>query len=149
MKRKHCRQESTSLLVSSTYTCRRDTTFVSQHLNILTLNMTATEDAAQFIPCGQFAPGGKQHFRSDVTSFLTLKYIFLVRCTHICFVVFCNNQETAFGFHRTMKLTHLSVLSQCLTRSESFEVVNLMELSRCCVDITRILLCFMCNQSTV
>jgi hypothetical protein len=33
-KRKHCRKESTLLPVNGTYTCRWDTTFVSQHINV-------------------------------------------------------------------------------------------------------------------
>jgi hypothetical protein len=32
-KRKSCRNESTSLSVNGTYTCRRDTTFMSQHIS--------------------------------------------------------------------------------------------------------------------
>jgi hypothetical protein len=53
--------------VNGTYTCRMDTTFVSQHINtLLTLNVTATADAAQFIPRGQVAPRGAQHFQSDL-----------------------------------------------------------------------------------
>jgi hypothetical protein len=63
---KHCRKESALLPVNGTYTRRRDTTFVSQHINTLSLNMTATADAAQFIPHGQVAPRGAQHFRSDM-----------------------------------------------------------------------------------
>jgi hypothetical protein len=63
---KHSRKESTLLPVNGTYTCRRDTTFVSKHINTLSLNMTATADAAQFIPRGQVAPRGAQHFRSDL-----------------------------------------------------------------------------------
>jgi hypothetical protein len=52
---KRCRNESTLLPVNGTYTCGRDTTFVSQHINTLTLNMTTTADAALFIPRGQVA----------------------------------------------------------------------------------------------
>jgi hypothetical protein len=63
---KRCRKESPLLPVNSTYMCRRDTTFVSQHINILSLNMTATADAAQFKPHGQVALRGTQHFWSDL-----------------------------------------------------------------------------------
>jgi hypothetical protein len=63
---KRCRKESALLPVNSTYTCRRDITFVSQHMNTSSLNMTATADGAQFIPRGEFAPRGAQHFRRDL-----------------------------------------------------------------------------------
>jgi hypothetical protein len=65
-KRKRCRKESTLLPVNGMYTCRKDTTFVSRHINTLTLNMITTEDTAQFIPHGQIAPRGAQHFQSDL-----------------------------------------------------------------------------------
>jgi hypothetical protein len=63
---KRCRKESALLPVNGTYTCRRDTSFVSQHINTLSLNMTATADAAQFLPRGQVAPRVAQRFRSDL-----------------------------------------------------------------------------------
>jgi hypothetical protein len=34
--------------------------------NTSSLNMTTTADAAQFIPRGEVAPRGAQHFRSDM-----------------------------------------------------------------------------------
>jgi hypothetical protein len=48
--RKCCRNECTLLPVSGTYTCRKDTIFVSQHTDILTLNMTTAAEAALYIP---------------------------------------------------------------------------------------------------
>lgn len=107
---------------------------------------------SKFEQCSSRIQAGRVNRLSRlITSFLTPNYTFRVLRTHICFIVLCDNQETAFGVHRTLKLTQLSVLSQCLIWSKSFEVtgVNWLELSRCCVDVTRILPHFMCTQSTV
>jgi hypothetical protein len=59
---------------------------------ILTVNMTAAADAAQFIPGGQVVPRGAKHFRNDMCKgrghlLLEVSFILWSFSVHKCFDV--------------------------------------------------------------